>query len=245
MKNISEDPYALTVEIENTILKEADEKKIGKIEEREKKSITYYGVKTPVVRDIGKLYFNKLKKTGITDIDDIAIFCERLLERNISELRIIAFQWFFRVKKQYGKKHFKILERWLKTYVTGWGSTDDLCTHALGYFLYTFPEYTTVAQQWSKSPIVWVRRASAVSLIYGLRRGKFKQQCFEVADSLLNDTEKYVVKGYGWMLKEGSKHFQEAVFNYVMKNKERMPRLSLRYAIEKMPKELKVKAMKR
>lgn len=245
MKKISENPYVLTVEIENTILKEVDEEKIKQIEEREKENITYYGVKTPIVRDIGKLYFNKLKEIGITDIDDIAIFCERLLERKISELRTIAFQWFFRVKKQYEKKHFKILERWLKTYVTGWGSTDDLCTHALGYFLYTFPEYAKTTQQWSKSLNVWVRRAAAVSLIYGLRRGKFKPQCFEVADSLVNDTEKYVLKGYGWMLKEASKHFQEKVFNYVMKNKERMPRLSLRYAIEKMPKELKIKAMKK
>jgi 3-methyladenine DNA glycosylase AlkD len=33
------------------------------------------------------------------------------------------------------------------------------------------------------------------------------------------------------------------VFEYVMKNKGKMPRTALRYAIEKMPKSLKVKAM--
>jgi 3-methyladenine DNA glycosylase AlkD len=37
-------------------------------------------------------------------------------------------------------------------------------------------------------------------------------------------------------------HLQE-VFNYVMSKKSTMPRTSLRYAIEKMPAELKARAM--
>ncbi len=46
------------------------------------------------------------------------------------------------------------------------------------------------------------------------------------------------------MLKEATKHFLEDVFDYVMRNKAVMPRPALRYAIEKMPKEFKTKAMK-
>ncbi len=42
-----------------------------------------------------------------------------------------------------------------------------------------------------------------------------------------------VQKGYGWMLKEASKPYQEEVFDFVMKNKTVMPRTALRYAIEK------------
>ena len=49
------------------------------------------------------------------------------------------------------------------------------------------------------------------------------------------------VKGSDEMKKE---HL-EAVFNYVMKNKAVMPRTALRYAIEKMPAELKTKAMEK
>jgi 3-methyladenine DNA glycosylase AlkD len=52
-----------------------------------------------------------------------------------------------------------------------------------------------------------------------------------------------VQKGYGWMLKAASETHQKDVFNFVFKNKAIMPRTSLRYAIEKMPKELKTKAM--
>jgi 3-methyladenine DNA glycosylase AlkD len=45
------------------------------------------------------------------------------------------------------------------------------------------------------------------------------------------------------MLKVASQAHQQEVFAYVMKHKAKMPRTALRYAIEKMPKELKVQAM--
>jgi len=54
-----------------------------------------------------------------------------------------------------------------------------------------------------------------------------------------------VRKGYGWLLKVCSNKHQEEVFDFVMKRKDIMPRTSLRYAIEKMPAQLKVRAMKR
>jgi 3-methyladenine DNA glycosylase AlkD len=54
-----------------------------------------------------------------------------------------------------------------------------------------------------------------------------------------------VQKGYGWMLKAASEFDQKAVFDYVMSKKDVMPRTALRYAIEKMPQELRTEAMKR
>jgi len=47
------------------------------------------------------------------------------------------------------------------------------------------------------------------------------------------------------MLKAASEYYQQEVFNYVMKNKKEMPRVSLRYAIEKMPENLRKEAMKK
>jgi 3-methyladenine DNA glycosylase AlkD len=45
------------------------------------------------------------------------------------------------------------------------------------------------------------------------------------------------------MLKSAAEANQKEIFDYVMKNKSVMPRPALRYAIEKMPAELKRKAM--
>jgi 3-methyladenine DNA glycosylase AlkD len=54
-----------------------------------------------------------------------------------------------------------------------------------------------------------------------------------------------VQKGYGWMLKEAGRNHQKEVFHYVMKNRAVMPRTALRYAIEKMPENLRKQAMKK
>jgi 3-methyladenine DNA glycosylase AlkD len=60
---------------------------------------------------------------------------------------------------------------------------------------------------------------------------------------MLSDKDDMVQKGYGWMLKAASQAHQKEIFDYVMNNKALMPRTSLRYAIEKLPQELKAMAM--
>jgi 3-methyladenine DNA glycosylase AlkD len=82
-----------------------------------------------------------------------------------------------------------------------------------------------------------------VSLIIPARKGQFMTDIFSLADLLLTDRDDMVQKGYGWMLKSCSQAHQEEVFRYVMERKEKMPRTALRYAIEKMPAELKIRAM--
>ncbi|WP_121965210.1 DNA alkylation repair protein [Myroides sp. N17-2] len=48
-----------------------------------------------------------------------------------------------------------------------------------------------------------------------------------------------------WMLKEACRLHQEEVYDFIMEHKVVMPRTTLRYAIEKMPFDLKANAMKR
>ena len=59
------------------------------------------------------------------------------------------------------------------------------------------------------------------------------------------DRDDMVQKGYGWMLKEASKPHQRQVFDFVMSHKAVMPRTALRYAIEKMPQDLRAQAMEK
>ena len=121
-----------------------------------------------------------------------------------------------------------------------------------------YPDFITELKRWAKSSNRWVRRGAAVSLIVPARKGLFLNDILEIADSLLLDKDDMVQKGYGWMLKAASlsetfvkgsaeikKEHLEAVFNFVMKNRDTMPRTALRYAIEKMPAEMKAEAMKK
>jgi 3-methyladenine DNA glycosylase AlkD len=84
-----------------------------------------------------------------------------------------------------------------------------------------------------------------VTLILPARKGMFLEDVLEISDILLRDKDDLVQKGYGWMLKEASKSHQEEVFEYIMAKKDEMPRTALRYAIEKMPVEMRKNAMMR
>ena len=106
-----------------------------------------------------------------------------------------------------------------------------------------FPEKISYLEKWAKLPGRWMKRASAVTLIVPARKGLFLKDIFKIAGILLMDKDDMVQKGYGWMLKAASQAYQKEVFDFVIKNKAVMPRTSLRYAIEKMPKELKIMAM--
>jgi len=120
-----------------------------------------------------------------------------------------------------------------------------LCTHAFGAFIFQFPKFISNVKEWTQSPNRWIRRASAVVTIYSVRRQKHLKEIFEIADILLTDPDVMVQKGYGWMLKETSNHYPKEVFDYVIRHRREMPRTSLRYAIEKLPLDLKGETMKK
>jgi 3-methyladenine DNA glycosylase AlkD len=205
-----------------------------------KEKIRCYGVRTPITRKIANKYFQKIKHLNKREIFQL---CEGLLETNHNEEATIAFSWCYKIKDKFEKSDFKIFKRWIDNYLTNWGMIDDFCTHSVGHLIYTNPEFVGDLKKWTKSKNRWMRRASAVTLIYCVNRKRFLKESFEISSLLLTDEDDLVRKGYGWLLKVASDSYQKEVFNYVMKNKSRMPRVSLRYAVEKMPKSLKIKAM--
>jgi 3-methyladenine DNA glycosylase AlkD len=108
-----------------------------------------------------------------------------------------------------------------------------------------YPESIEEIVNWTESPNRWMKRAAAVSLIIPAKHGQFLPEIIRIADRLLLDKDDMVQKGYGWMLKEASEQHLDEVYQYVLKHRKDMPRTALRYAIEKMPPEMKAEAMKK
>lgn len=205
-----------------------------------KEKIKCYGVKTAVVKRISKENYTLIKNKSKTNIFHL---CEKLWQSGYIEESFVACKWSFFIRKEYEPRDFGIFKKWINTYVNNWASCDTLCNHTMGAFIEMYPEYVSRLKQFTHSDNRWMRRASAVSLIIPARKGKFLNEIFEIADRLLVDEDDLVQKGYGWMLKVASQLHQQEVFDYVMKQKSIMPRTALRYAIEKMPKEMKRIAM--
>ncbi len=205
-----------------------------------KESVNIYGVKTALVSRIAKEYYKSIKDKSKAEIFNL---CEELWQSGYMEESFIACNWSYFIYKKYEPGDFSVFEKWVNNYVTNWASCDTLCNHTIGAFIEMYPAYLSGLKKWAKSKNRWMRRASAVSLIIPAKQGKFLKDIFEIADILLLDKDDMVQKGYGWMLKEASRKNQKEVFDYVINNKRTMPRTALRYAIEKMPNELKKEAM--
>lgn len=205
-----------------------------------KEDVKMYGIKSSDVSRIAKSFNKEILSLDKKEVFDI---CDELWQSEYMEESFIACHFSYIINKKYEISDFKIFERWVNEYVNNWASCDTLCNHSVGTLIEIYPELLSNLKKWAKSNNRWVKRASAVSLIIPARRGKFLFDIFEIADILFLDSDDLVQKGYGWMLKAASESHQKDVFDYVFKNKTNMPRTSLRYAIEKMPKDMKLKAM--
>lgn len=207
-----------------------------------KEEVKLYGVKTATVSKISKQAFESIKNLPKKEI---FAFCEQLWKSGMMEESFIACNWSYQIHKQFTEDDFPVFERWLNEYVSNWAACDTFCNHTVGTFVEMYPGYIEKLKEWTQSANRWVRRAAAVSLIIPAKKGLFKEDIFEIADKLLLDTDDLVQKGYGWMLKSFCHNYEEDVYRYVLSKREIMPRTALRYAIEKMPKEMRQEAMKK
>ncbi len=203
-----------------------------------KEKITCYGMKTAAVIAIAKKYWKEVKGRPK---QEIFLLCEELYQSGYMEESFIVSNWAFALSGRYEQEDFEVFRHWIDTYITNWAACDSFCNHAMGDFIEKFPEYINELKRWTLSDNRWMRRAAAVSLIVPAKHGKYLDDVLEIADLLLTDNDDMVRKGYGWLLKEASRKHQEEVFHYVMRTRKSMPRTALRYAIELLPKEQKLK----
>jgi len=226
------------LELKNSV----DEKTLDTAQHFFKEQITAYGVKVPVVNKISSTFLSEIRSKSKQEVFDL---CEELWRSGMLEESFIACSWSYAICKKFEPSDFEVFERWVQNYVDNWASCDTLCNHTVGEFIEMYPQFLSKLKEWATSENRWMRRAAAVTLIIPARKGLFLNDIFEIAELLLADKDDLVQKGYGWMLKAASQAYQTEVLDFVIKYKTTMPRTALRYAIEKMPQEMKAQAMKR
>ncbi|MGA2385307.1 MAG: DNA alkylation repair protein [Candidatus Bathyarchaeia archaeon] len=207
-----------------------------------KEQVKYYGVKTPTVGKIAKKYWKQVQTLSKQAIFNL---CEELYRSDYTEEAFIVAFWLPNYVCNLEPADLATFKAWIENYIDNWAKCDGFCNHTVGDLIQKYPQVLGEVKSWAKSGNRWLRRAAAVSLIVPAKKGCFLRDAFEICDVLLADEDDMVQKGYGWLLKEESRRHQKEVFEYVVKNKADMPRTALRYAIELMPKELKVEAMKK
>ena len=133
---------------------------------------------------------------------------------------------------------------WLENYATNWSHVDDLCIKTAYVFLLARPHLIESTIQWADSPSPWCRRASNVIWVKFIQRKIGKsiyrldpRLVFNNTDKLLSDTDPFVQKSIGWLLKSTSIYHPKLVLDYLTHKHPLMPRSTLNYALEKVSKE--------
>lgn len=174
----------------------------------------------------------------LTDVAD-QLFAGPVLEEKVAAVFLLEA-----LDAQCRDREFAMFESWLDR-ISSWADHDALVHDLISPLMVAKPGRTKFAFRWAKSSNRWHRRAACVALIRGARAKMFFPEIVKLSDSLLHDEDDMVQKGLGWLLRETAKFDAKRTVPYLMKIRERAPRLVLRTACETLPARVKKRVLAR
>ena len=196
----------------------------------------FLGIKVPVSRQLAKKYSH-------LNFQEI----QQLLNSKIHEHRLIALLILIEKYKKSKKNRLeqrKIFELYLKNTknINNWDLVDLSAPQILGDFLQK--EGTDLLINLAQSKNLWERRIAIISTYSFIKKRRFGET-LEISEILLNDTHDLIHKAVGWMLREVGKRNKPMLDLFLMQRYHKMPRVMLRYAIEKFPEDERKRWLKK
>ena len=184
----------------------------------------FWGVSAEGTKKVAKKYQDSLSLEELKKI-----LSGRIHEGKVCALRVLVLQ-YEKLKKI--KKEKKVVDFYLKNsaLINNWDLVDLSAPKILGD--YFFSREKKILFQLAKKKNLFQRRIAMVSTAEFIRRNDFVPT-LRLAEILLSDKEDLIAKAVGWMLREVGKRDKKTLGNFLRKNKNKLPRVALRYAIEK------------
>ena len=193
----------------------------------------FIGVTVPDIRQISK------KFSSIISLSET----KKLIQSPIHEVRLCAL---IILVNQYKKDNpDEIFDFYIQniSYINNWDLVDTSAPYITGDYFYRNTKKRNMMFEFSKSESLWIRRISIISTFYFIRKNEFSET-LEIAKTLINDEQDLIHKAVGWMLREVYKRDEGLVKTFLRSNYDQLPRVMLRYAIEKMDKVERIQYLK-
>jgi 3-methyladenine DNA glycosylase AlkD len=192
----------------------------------------FYNVGTAALRALARSIH--LAHHDEWSVDEAMIFADSLIGDRYLEVKSIGIEVLARYRRDFTPRLLPTWKRWLAdNHSANWATTDAICGYLIGPLLVQHPQLTERMRRWSRDRSLWVRRASAVSLIPSVRKRIALDLAYDVAQTLHASTEDLIQKAVGWMLREAGKADPVRLERYLRGNLPAIPRTTLRYAIER------------
>jgi 3-methyladenine DNA glycosylase AlkD len=191
-----------------------------------KSDLAFYGVTSPKLRAtvLG------LAKAAQPDHDAVIAAVEALWPRGTFELRAAAVELLVKYVALLGPQDVPLIEQLIREAKT-WALVDALAPSVMGTLVLAHPALGKTLDRWAKDRDFWVRRAAMLTLLVPLRRGEGDFDRFaRYADAQLADTEFFIRKAIGWILRETSKKRPQLVYDWLLPRAARASGLTVREA---------------
>ena len=162
---------------------------------------------------------------------------ERLLDSDIHEMRAGACSIMAKAAAKKGAmdgRRTELYDLYLRRHdrINNWDLVDLAAWHVIGPWLVDKPR--DILYRLAKSKSIWERRTAILATFAFIKRGQV-EDTLKISELLLKDAEDLIHKAAGGMLRAvGGKHPKEHRA-FLDKHAAVMPRVMLRYAIEKLP----------
>lgn len=199
---------------------------------------TFLGVRVPVQRKICKKYNN-------LTLNDI----QNLLNSRIHEHRLCGLIVLIeKFKKSKEKEKKKLVKFYLKNTkkINNWDLVDLSAPVILGDYLLNKKKEKKILYKLAKSKNLWEKRISIVSTYTFIKNNHLKDP-IKISEILIKDENSkhdLIHKAVGWMLREIGKKNRKILEDFIQKNYKNIPRVTLRYSIEKFPENKRKKYLK-
>lgn len=183
-----------------------------------------YGVKTPILRKIAK------------ENSDISLnTIETLLQDKYHEVRLTGlFILIFHYRHNKSLKR-EIIDLYLRNAdnINNWDLVDLSAPYLLGNYIYNNKRNLNILYKLSQENHLWKQRIAIVATQYFIKHG-FYEPTIKLAEQYLTHPHHLIHKAVGWMLRELGKKDILELYSFLDKYAPKMPRVMLRYSIERL-----------
>jgi DNA alkylation repair enzyme len=193
----------------------------------------FMGVTVPNVRAVAKLH------KDITH-DEI----KTLLTSEWHEVRLCALLIMVeKCRKADDNERQKLFNLYLSQtrHINNWDLVDLSAWRIVGVYL--LDKSREILYKLAQSSLLWDNRIAIVSTFAFIREGQL-EDTYALCDIMMQHPHDLMHKACGWMLREAGKRNPQRLYDYVAQHRHKMPRIMLRYAIEKFSPEERKALMK-
>ncbi|HEX6124681.1 MAG TPA: DNA alkylation repair protein [Pyrinomonadaceae bacterium] len=180
-------------------------------------------------------------------VDMPAVEIEKLMESPIHEVRVGAMSIIGQSAKSKSCSEDRLNELYdlyIRRHdrINDWDLVDLAAYYVVGKYLADKPR--DILYELARSKNIWERRSAIVATAHFILKLNQTDDTFRIAKILVNDREDLVNKGTGWMLRTAGDKDKKGLFMFLDKHAAAMPRVMLRYSIEKLTKDERDKYLK-